>query len=210
MDMEIPKATARRLPIYYRYLDRLSSLGISRVSSAELSQSLKIDPATIRKDLSYLGALGRKGYGYDVGYLMQFLKDFLKQDETTNVILVGVGNLGKALLQYNFLKNNAMIVAAFDNDSDKIGQKLNDIPIYHLQDLNDVVDKQDVLVAILTVPVQSAQEVTDKLVRSGIKGILNFTPTRLQVPEEIKIHHIDLSVELQSLVYFLKTNESVV
>jgi redox-sensing transcriptional repressor len=210
MDMEIPKATARRLPIYYRYLDRLSSLGISRVSSAELSQSLKIDPATIRKDLSYLGALGRKGYGYDVGYLMQFLKDFLKQDETTNVILVGVGNLGKALLQYNFLKNNAMIVAAFDNDSDKIGQKLNDIPIYNLNDLNDVVNKQDVLVAILTVPVQSAQEVTDKLVRSGIKGILNFTPTRLQVPEEIKIHHIDLSVELQSLVYFLKTNESVV
>ena len=210
MDVEIPRATAKRLPIYYRYLDRLSSLGISRVSSAELSQSLKIDPATIRKDLSYLGALGRKGYGYDVGYLMQFLKDFLKQDETTHVILVGVGNLGKALLQYNFMKNNAMIVAAFDNDPDKIGQKLNNIPIYNLKDLNDVVDKQNVLVAILTVPVQSAQEVTDKLVGSGIKGILNFTPTRLQVPEEIKIHHIDLSVELQSLVYFLKTNESVV
>lgn len=210
MEHAIPKVTAKRLPIYFRYLDRLSSLGIRRVSSAELSRSLNIDPATIRRDLSYLGALGRKGYGYDVEYLIQFLREFLKQDETTHVILVGVGNLGTALLQYDFLKNNAMIVAAFDNDPKKVGQKINGIPIYPLNTFDKIVQKEDALVAILTVPVQAAQEVTDQLVKAGIKGILNFTPTRLQVPDDIKIHYIDLSVELQSLVYFLKKNEPVV
>lgn len=210
MDHTIPKVTAKRLPVYYRYLDRLSSLGIRRVSSAELSRSLNIDPATIRRDLSYLGALGRKGYGYDVEYLIQFLREFLKQDETTHVILVGVGNLGKALIQYDFLKNNAMIVAAFDNDKSKVGQEINNIPIYELTQLEEVMQKEEALVAILTVPVHAAQEVTNSLVKSGIKGILNFTPTRLQAPEEVKIHHIDLSVELQALIYFLKKNEPVV
>lgn len=210
MDQMIPKVTAKRLPIYYRYLDRLSSLGIRRVSSAELSRSLNIDPATIRRDLSYLGALGRKGYGYDVEYLIQFLREFLKQDETTHVVLVGVGNLGTALLQYDFLKNNAMIVAAFDSDPKKINQTINDIPIHSLDRLEQVVREEDALVAILTVPVSAAQEVTNRIVQSGIKGILNFTPTRLQVPDEVKIHYIDLSVELQSLIYFLKKNEPVV
>lgn len=210
MDQVIPKVTAKRLPVYFRYLDRLSSLGIRRVSSAELSRSLNIDPATIRRDLSYLGALGRKGYGYDVDYLIQFLREFLKQDQTTYVILVGVGNLGTALLQYDFLKNNAMIVAAFDSDPNKIGQHINDTPIYGLGKLEEIIREEEALVSILTVPVQAAQEVTDQLVKAGIKGILNFTPTRLQVPEEIKIHHIDLSIELQALIYFLKKTEPVV
>lgn len=210
MDQVIPKVTAKRLPVYFRYLDKLSSLGIRRVSSAELSRSLNIDPATIRRDLSYLGALGRKGYGYDVDYLIQFLREFLKQDQTTHVILVGVGNLGTALLQYDFLKNNAMIVAAFDSDPNKVGQYINDTPIYGLGKLEEIIHEEDALVSILTVPVQAAQEVTDKLVKAGIKGILNFTPTRLQVPDEIKIHHIDLSVELQALIYFLKKTEPVV
>lgn len=210
MDQVIPKVTAKRLPVYFRYLDKLSSLGIRRVSSAELSRSLNIDPATIRRDLSYLGALGRKGYGYDVDYLIQFLREFLKQDQTTYVILVGVGNLGTALLQYDFLKNNAMIVAAFDSDPKKIGQNINDTPIYDLGKLEEIIREEDVLVSILTVPVQAAQEVTDQLVKAGIKGILNFTPTRLQVPDEIKVHHIDLSVELQALIYFLKKTEPVV
>lgn len=210
MNHVIPKVTAKRLPIYFRYLDKLSSLGIRRVSSAEMSRSLNIDPATIRRDLSYLGALGRKGYGYDVDYLIQFLREFLKQDHTTYVILVGVGNIGTALLQYDFLKNNSMIVAAFDSDPNKMGQHINDIPIYGLGKLEEIIHKEEALVSILTVPVHAAQEVTDQLVKAGIKGILNFTPTRLQVPEEIKIHHIDLSIELQALIYFLKNTEPVV
>src|SRR5699024_11969047 len=114
MGQSIPKVTARRLPVYYRYLDRLSSLGVHKISSAEISRALNIDPATIRRDLSYLGALGKKGYGYDVEYLIQFLREFLKQNETTHVALVGVGNLGTALIKYDFLKNNALFVAAFE------------------------------------------------------------------------------------------------
>lgn len=207
---QIPKVTARRLPVYYRYLDRLSSLGIRRISSAEISRSLNIDPATIRRDLSYLGALGKKGYGYDVRYLIQFLREFLKQDEMTHVVLVGVGNLGTALIQYDFLKNNALIVAAFETDPAKIGNKINDIPIYSSDRMEDIIKQEDVLVAVLAVPVHAAQGITDQLVKSGIKGILNFTPTRLQVPEGVVVHHIDLSIELQSLIYFLKNTNSVV
>ncbi|RKD22592.1 redox-sensing transcriptional repressor Rex [Ammoniphilus oxalaticus] len=208
---QIPKVTARRLPVYYRYLDRLASLGVRRISSAEISRSLNIDPATIRRDLSYLGALGKKGYGYDVQYLIQFLREFLKQDEMTHVVLIGVGNLGTALIQYDFLKNNALIVAAFETDPTKIGQEINGVPIYSLDRMEGIIKKEDVLVAVLAVPVHAAQGVTNQLVRSGIKGVLNFTPTRLQVPEEVVIHHIDLSIELQSLIYFMKnTNAGIV
>ena len=210
MDQTIPKVTAKRLPVYYRYLDRLSSLGIRRVSSAEISRSLNIDPATIRRDLSYLGALGKKGYGYEVEYLIQFLREFLKQDEMTHVILVGVGNLGTALLQYDFLKNNTMIVAAFDNDPAKVRSKINGIPVYSLNRMEEIIKEENVLVAILTVPVHAAQEVASEIVKSGIKGILNFTPTSLRVPEDVKIHYIDLSIELQSFIYFLKKTEPVV
>ncbi|MBP1930051.1 redox-sensing transcriptional repressor Rex [Ammoniphilus resinae] len=209
MDTIIPKVTAKRLPLYYRYLEKLASAGIPRVSSKELSRSLNIDPATIRRDLSYLGALGRKGYGYDVEYLIQFLKQFLKQDEVTHCILIGVGNLGTALLQYDFLKNNAMLIAAFDIDPKKKGKTINSIPIYSLRSLEKFMAEEEPLVAILTVPVQAAQDITDRLVNAGIKGILNFTPTTLQVPDEVKIHYIDLSVELQSLIYFLKKSEPV-
>lgn len=210
MDQAIPKVTAKRLPVYYRYLDRLSSLGISKISSAEISRSLNIDPATIRRDLSYLGALGKKGYGYDVEYLIQFLREFLKQDEMTHVILIGVGNLGTALLQYDFLKNNTRIVAAFDNDPAKVTTEINGVPVYPLDRLKEILDGENILVAILTVPVHAAQEVTNEIVHSGIKGILNFTPTRLLVPEDVQIHHIDLSIELQSFIYFLKKTDPVV
>lgn len=210
MSRSIPKVTANRLPIYYRYLDRLASLGARKVSSAEISRALNIDPATIRRDLSYLGALGKKGYGYDVEYLIQFLREYLKQDETTHVVLVGVGNLGTAFIRYDFLKNNALIVAAFEIDPSKIGKKLNGIPIYSADRMREVIQREKAQVAVLAVPATEAQGVTDKLVQSGIRGILNFTPTRLTVPEYVVTRDIDLSVELQSLIYFMKKNEPVV
>lgn len=210
MSQSIPKVTAKRLPVYYRYLDRLSSLGVRKISSAEISRSLDIDPATIRRDLSYLGALGKKGYGYDVEHLLQFLREFLKQNETTHVALVGVGNLGTALIKYNFLKNNALIVAAFEIDPAKIGKHINEIPIYSTDRLREVIEREKALVAVLAVPAAEAQSVANELVKSGIRGILNFTPTRLNVPEYVVVHHIDLSIELQSLIYFMKKTESVV
>jgi redox-sensing transcriptional repressor len=203
--MKIPQATAKRLPLYYRFLKNLHSSGKQRVSSAELSEAVKVDSATIRRDFSYFGALGKKGYGYNVNYLLSFFRKTLDQDELTKVALVGVGNLGTAFLNYNFLKNNnTKIEVAFDVDENKVGTKIGDVPVYHMDDLVKVIEENDIQVAILTVPAPPAQAITDRMVKANIKGILNFTPARLTVPSSIRIHHIDLAVELQSLVYFLK------
>ncbi|KAF0821537.1 redox-sensing transcriptional repressor Rex [Cytobacillus firmus] len=203
--IKIPQATAKRLPLYYRFLKNLHSSGKQRVSSAELSEAVKVDSATIRRDFSYFGALGKKGYGYNVNYLLGFFRKTLDQDELTKVALVGVGNLGTAFLNYNFLKNNnTKIEVAFDVDESKVGTKIGDVPVHHMDDLEEVIVKNNIQVAILTVPAPPAQTITDRMVNAKIKGILNFTPARLTVPSSIRIHHIDLAVELQSLVYFLK------
>ncbi|WLD93692.1 redox-sensing transcriptional repressor Rex [Alkalihalobacillus sp. AL-G] len=201
---KIPQATAKRLPLYYRFLKNLSASGKQRVSSSELSEAVKVDSATIRRDFSYFGALGKKGYGYNVNYLLTFFRKTLDQDEVTRVMLIGVGNLGTALLNYNFLKgDNTRIEMAFDVDDSKVGTTISGVPVYHLDSMKKHAAK-DVSAAILTVPAPHAQVVADQLVEIGIKGILNFTPARLTVPEHIRVHHIDLAVELQSLIYFLK------
>jgi redox-sensing transcriptional repressor len=203
--MKIPQATAKRLPLYYRFLSNLHSSGKQRVSSAELSEAVKVDSATIRRDFSYFGALGKKGYGYNVNYLLSFFRKTLDQDELTKVALIGVGNLGTALLNYNFSKsNNTKIEVAFDVDESKVGTQVGDVRIYHMDDLEKVVRDENIQVAILTIPSSVAQTITDRLVSANINGILNFTPARLTVPPAIRIHHIDLAVELQSLIYFLK------
>lgn len=201
---KIPQATAKRLPLYYRFLQNLHASGKQRVSSKELSEAVKVDSATIRRDFSYFGALGKKGYGYNVNYLLSFFRKTLDQDELTKVTLIGVGNLGTAFSHYNFMKNNnTQITIAFDVDKEKVGQEVGGVPIFHLDELEEQLP-EDVTVAILTVPAPAAQSITDRLIQKGIKGILNFTPARLTVPDYIRIHHIDLSVELQALAYFLK------
>lgn len=203
--MKIPQATAKRLPLYYRFLKNLHTSGKQRVSSAELSEAVKVDSATIRRDFSYFGALGKKGYGYNVNYLLTFFQKALDQDELTKVALIGVGNLGTAFLNYNFLKNNnTKIEVAFDVDLAKMGTKIREVPVYHMDDLEKVLLDQNISVVILTVPAPVAQVITDRLVNAEVRGILNFTPARLNVPPSIRVHHIDLAVELQSLVYFLK------
>ncbi|MUK88525.1 redox-sensing transcriptional repressor Rex [Ornithinibacillus sp. L9] len=200
---KIPQATAKRLPLYYRFLNNLQHQGKTRVSSKELSDAVKVDSATIRRDFSYFGALGKKGYGYNVEYLLGFFRKTLDQDELTEVALIGVGNLGTAFLNYNFVKNNnTKIVMAFDTDPEKVGTEIGGIPIYHIDDLEGKIS--GVKVAILTIPASEADSVTDRLVTKGISGILNFTPARITVPEHVRVHHIDLAVELQALVYFLK------
>lgn len=202
---KIPQATAKRLPLYYRFLKNLHSSGKQRVSSAELSEAVKVDSATIRRDFSYFGALGKKGYGYNVNYLLTFFRKTLDQDELTKVALIGVGNLGTAFLNYNFLKNNnTKIAIAFDVDEGKVGTKIGNVPVYHMDDLEKIIEQEEIHVAILTIPAPVAQPITDRLISVMIKGILNFTPARLNVPSNIRVHHIDLAVELQSLVYFLK------
>lgn len=200
---KIPQATAKRLPLYYRFLNNLNQQGKKRVSSKELSEAVKVDSATIRRDFSYFGALGKKGYGYNVEYLLGFFRSTLDQHEVTDVALIGVGNLGTAFLHYNFLKNNNIrITMAFDAAEDKVGSDIGGVPVYHIDDLGEKLD--DIQVAILTVPAEEADSITGKLVNQGIAGILNFTPARITVPDHIRVHHIDLAVELQALVYFLK------
>ncbi|MCM3729693.1 redox-sensing transcriptional repressor Rex [Neobacillus cucumis] len=203
--MKIPQATAKRLPLYYRFLKNLHTSGKQRVSSAELSEAVKVDSATIRRDFSYFGALGKKGYGYNVNYLLTFFRKTLDQDELTKVALIGVGNLGTAFLNYNFLKNNnTKIEVAFDVDPEKEGTKIREVPVYPMDDLEKVLLEEKISVVILTVPAPVAQVITDRLAKAEVRGILNFTPARLNVPASIRVHHIDLAVELQSLVYFLK------
>lgn len=203
MYKKIPKATAKRLPLYYRYLSNLNHQGKTRVSSSELSRALKVDSATIRRDFSHFGALGKKGYGYDVEYLLVFFRKALNQDQVTEVALIGVGNLGTAFLQYNFMKNNnTKIVVAFDTDKAKVGTDIGGTPIYDIEELERWIG--NVKVAILTVPVTVAEQITEKLAGLGIEGILNFTPARITAPKNVHVHHIDLSVELQTLIYFMQ------
>lgn len=203
-EFHIPQATAKRLPLYFRFLKILHEAGKLRVSSKELERAVKVDSATIRRDLSYFGALGKKGFGYDIEALLRFFRKTLNQEGVTDVILVGVGNLGTALLRYNFMKNdNTRIVAAFDTKDNNIGTEIGGVPIHDVQTFNDY-DFTNVKAAILTVPVTSAQSMSDQIVANGIEGILNFTPERLTVPDHIRVHHIDFAVELQTLLYFLR------
>lgn len=206
MDIEqtkIPQATAKRLPLYYRFLNNLHSQGKLRVSSKELSEAVKVDSATIRRDFSYFGALGKKGYGYNVEYLLSFFRKTLDQDETTKVALIGVGNLGTAFLNYNFTKNNnTRIETAFDADHRRVGKEVGGVRVEHIDDLEEKMG--ELSVAILTVPASAAQGIADRLVESGVSAILNFTPARITVPSNVRVHHIDLAIELQALVYFLK------
>ncbi|MFP3324166.1 redox-sensing transcriptional repressor Rex [Planococcus sp. SIMBA_160] len=202
---KIPQATTKRLPLYYRFLQNFANAGQKRISSQELSEAMKIDSATIRRDFSHLGALGKKGYGYDVQELLAFFRKTLDQDEATNVALIGVGSLGSAFLKYNFHRNhNTKIILAFDTNSPKEGKTISGIDTYHPDLIEEKVKQYGVEVVILTVPSRSAQEVTDRLAQTDIKGILNFTPVRISVPEHIRVQTIDLSVELQTLIYQIK------
>lgn len=201
----IPRATAKRLPIYYRYLNILHDTGKSRISSTELADAVQVDSATIRRDFSYFGALGKRGYGYDVDSLLSFFKQILNQEHLTNVALIGVGNLGHALLNFNFHKDgNVRISAAFDTN-DAIVNKIQDgVPVYPITELAHQLKEQQIQVVILTVPSSAAQGVTDDAVAGGVKGILNFTPIRLAVPDAVLVQNVDLTNELQTLIYFIE------
>ncbi len=203
-ETKIPKATAKRLPIYYRYLNILKDADKTRVSSTELSEAVKVDSATIRRDFSYFGALGKRGYGYDVDSLLKFFKKILNQDKLTNAALIGVGNLGNALLNFNFHQNsNVRISAAFDVKSDLANTVKSGVPVYPMAELEKQLKDQQIKVAIITVPADVAQSVTDEAIAGGIRGILNFTPLRVSVPNNVRVQNVDLTNELQTLIYFL-------
>ncbi|CDF72468.1 redox-sensing transcriptional repressor Rex [Lactobacillus acidophilus] len=206
--IKIPKAIAKRLPLYYRYLLILNEEGKDKVSSTELSEAVQVDSASIRRDFSYFGALGKRGYGYDVKNLLSFFKKILNQDTLTNVALIGVGNLGRALLNYNFKRsNNIRISCAFDINKEITGRILSGVPVYDMEDLKQQLSDQQISIAILTVPSTAAQRTTDEMVDAGVKGIMNFTPIRLSAPADVRVQNVDLATELQTLIYFLDSEK---
>ena len=206
----IPKATAKRLSLYYRIFKRFHAEKIERANSKQIAEAIGIDSATVRRDFSYFGELGRRGFGYDVNKLMTFFAELLNDNATTKVLLVGVGNVGRALLHYRFQERNRMqLVMAFDTDDNElVGTQTEDkIPIYGISQIKDKIAQEDIKTAILTVPSVKAQEVADLLVEAGIEGILCFSPVNLNLPRHVVVQYVDLTSELQTLLYFMKEEE---
>ncbi|EME2743914.1 redox-sensing transcriptional repressor Rex [Staphylococcus aureus] len=203
--VKIPRATLKRLPLYYRFVSSLKSKGIDRVNSKAISDALQIDSATIRRDFSYFGELGKKGYGYNIDSLLDFFKSELSESDMIKIAIVGVGNLGKALLTYNFsIHDDMTITEAFDVKEDVIGQKIGNVIVKDNDELITTLKKEEIDVVILTTPERVAQKVADELVQAGVKGILNFTPGRINTSSDVQVHQIDLGIELQSLLFFMK------
>ena len=206
----IPRATAKRLSLYYRIFKRFNAENIEKANSKQIAEAIGIDSATVRRDFSYFGELGRRGFGYDVKKLMNFFANLLNDNLITNVMIVGVGNMGRALLHYRFHERNKMkIVMAFDTDDySDVGTTTNDgIPIYGISQIKEKVQKGNVKTAILTVPSVKAQEVASVLVDAGIKGILCFSPVHLSVPKDVVVQYVDLTSELQTLLYFMRKDD---
>lgn len=202
---DIPKATARRLPLYQRAFKSLAEVEKEKVSSAELSKILQIDSTTIRRDFSYFGTLGRRGYGYDVFDMQKFFDQLLNSEEVVHVAIVGVGNLGEALLRENsHSQDNVRITAGFDIKDHLINTIREGIPIYSIENLETQLSKLGIKTAVLTVPNEYAQQMADKLVDGGCRGILNFTNIRLSVPDHVLVHSVNLSNELKILNYFME------
>lgn len=199
----IPRKTIYRLSIYLRCLARLRENGISTVSSEALARAAGVKPTQLRKDLAYFGTFGTRGLGYDVGALSKRISDKLGTSRLQPVILVGVGNLGLALLSYRgFEKEGFEIVAAFDADPRRKRDKQIKQSIYGMDELPAFVKEQNIKMAILTVPAAVAQEVANQLTEAGIVGILNFSPIVLAVPEDVMVNNVNLAIELENLSYF--------
>ncbi len=202
----IPEATTRRLSLYLRVLTELEDAGAATVSSRGIADRARLNPAQLRKDLAYFGAFGVRGVGYDVSELRHIIAGILGLDRRVRAVIVGAGNLGSALGDYpGFGVGGFEIVALFDVVPDKIGHRTRTgRPIEHIDMLDATIAEQEVEIAIIAVPAEAAQEVVDRLVAAGIRAILNFAPSRPDVPEGILVRHVDLKVELESLSFFLQ------
>lgn len=208
-DTRISEAVVRRLPIYLRYLNELNRRNVKTVSSQQLGQWLDMNPAQIRKDLNYFGEFGRKGIGYNVEFLIDKIRTILKLDRPIQVALVGAGNLGHALCNYNaYLKDNMKITAVFDNANHKVGLQVNNLYVQPMEELAKTVQENNIRVGIITVPAREAQVVADAFVEAGVEAILNFAPIIIKVPSHIRIHHADFTIELHSLAYYLSEERS--
>lgn len=201
----IPRKTVYRLSVYLRCLARLKEKEIQTVSSEALAKVAGVKSPQLRKDLAYFGQFGTRGLGYDVQQLSKMISQELGTSSLQPVILVGVGNLGLALLSYRgFQKEGFEIIAAFDLDPERERNKEISQPILGLDELPSFVRKYNVKMAIISVPAAAAQEVTNQLTAAGITGLLNFSPIVLDVPEEVMVNNVNLAIELENLSYFIQ------
>jgi redox-sensing transcriptional repressor len=202
---KISAATINRLSQYYRTLDRLIEQKIQTVSSEEIAEIDGVTSAQVRKDLSFFGSFGRRGLGYNTNDLKSNISAILGLDKVWNVALVGIGNIGRALVDYGeFKKQGFIIKLLFDNDPDKIGKNINELTILPFTEADNQIKTADIQIAIVAVPARVAQAVVNTLVQSNIKAILNFAPISLKVPLGVLVKNENMSIELESLSYYLK------
>jgi redox-sensing transcriptional repressor len=197
-----PKAVVGRMSLYLRQLEAYHRQGLQTVSSSQLGEPLSIKNAQVRKDLAFFGQFGHPGVGYSIEELIGTLRHILGIDHDWPLALVGLGNLGRALLRYRGFRTRGFhVVALFDNDTSKIGQKFDGLIVEPIESLRKTVALRKIKLALLCVPVEAAQRVADVLVASGIGGILNFAPIPLPVPAHVNLVPVDLSVQLENLAY---------
>ena len=205
MSTEIPDIVIGRLPIYLRELNQMAhSEGLVTTSSQELGRRLGISSAQIRKDLSHFGEFGKQGTGYHITYLIDQLQKILHLTKIWNVAVVGAGYLGHALVNYHgFQSRGFNVVAVFDVDEDKIGEEMGGLAVQPLDDLEKSISENDVQMAILSLPPEVAQEVTDRLVSAGVKSLLSYAPGHLTVPDGVQVSYSDPVIQMQRMTYYL-------
>jgi len=204
----VPKPVAARFPLYLRQLEEYEADGVALVSSRELGAKLGTSAAQVRKDLACFGHFGLPGVGYPVKELVEQLKRIIGRDHRWRVALVGAGNLGRALCRYKgFLEKGFEILAVFDKDRSKIGKHIGPKTIRPMSEFARTVRGEHIELGVIAVPAREAQAVAKQMVKAGIRGILNFAPVRLTVPEGVTVCAVDLAVELQQLSFSLKSGE---
>jgi redox-sensing transcriptional repressor len=204
-EARLSRASVNRLSLYLRRLEGFLREGSAKVSSGQLGEALGITDAQVRKDLAYLGHLGHPGIGYPTRELIAAIRHTLGIDRQWTAVLVGVGNLARALLRYRgFQQQGFRIVALFDSDRSKVGQRVDGLEIRHPDDLPKVVAGTKAELALLTVPAEAAQTVADAVVAAGIRGILNFAPAVLRLPNGVSLVSVDLTVQLEQLAFFVQ------
>jgi redox-sensing transcriptional repressor len=201
-DAPVPKVVVSRLSLYLRELQRLEAAGQQTISSGQLGTLLGFSDAQVRKDLGFFGQFGYPGVGYRCDELIRAMRDILGTNQPWTVVMVGVGNLGQALLGYRgFGRQNFSIHAAFDADPSKVGQTIQGIRVRHIDDLPEVVKSSGIRLGLIVVPAEHAQSVAERLVEAGIEGIVNFAPVTLSLPPQVQIVAVDLAIELEQLSF---------
>lgn len=199
---EISKAVIKRLPRYYRYLGELLESGVERISSNDLSKRMRVTASQIRQDLNNFGGFGQQGYGYNVKYLYEEIGKILSLDKKHFIIVIGAGNLGQALANYvAFEKLGFYIKAMFDINPEMAGTEVRNIPVYHMENLEQYLKENKIQIAALTIPKARAEEVANTLTEYGIKAIWNFAHTDLNLPEDVVVENVHLSESLMRLSY---------